>query len=130
MQSCNKNNPDTSYTERKAIHELCGYSLDLVCSFDLKGKKHSFYRGRDCIKKFWKKPRELGTKIINWEQKEMKPLTSDEVAFYNNQKECYICIKGFVIIKKKKRRLNYIEKLEIIVISLENLEGLLIAFVI
>ena len=33
QQSC-QNNPDKSYTERKAIHELCGYSLDIVCSFD------------------------------------------------------------------------------------------------
>ena len=29
-QSC-QNNPNESYTERKAIHEPCGYALDLVC---------------------------------------------------------------------------------------------------
>ena len=29
-QSC-RNNPNESYTERKAIHEPCGYALDLVC---------------------------------------------------------------------------------------------------
>ena len=51
QQSC-QNNPNESYTERKAIHEPCGYSLDLVCSFDSKENKHSFYRGRDCIKRF------------------------------------------------------------------------------
>ena len=38
--------------------------------------------------------------------------------------------KGFVIIKMKKTNLSYIEKLEIIVIIQENLEELLIAFVI
>ena len=38
--------------------------------------------------------------------------------------------KGFVMIKMKKRNLNYTKKLEIIVIIQENLEKLLIAFVI
>ena len=40
QQSC-QNNPNESYTEQKAIHEPCGYSLDLVCSFDSKQDKHS-----------------------------------------------------------------------------------------
>ena len=34
-----QNNPNESYTERKAIHELCGCSLGLVSSFDSKKKK-------------------------------------------------------------------------------------------
>ena len=34
QQSC-QNNPNESYTERKAMHEPCGYSLDLVISFSL-----------------------------------------------------------------------------------------------
>ena len=38
--------------------------------------------------------------------------------------------KSFVKIKMKKRNLNYTKKLEIIVIIQENLEELLIAFVI
>ena len=32
QQSC-QNNPNESYTERKAIHEPSGYALNLVCSF-------------------------------------------------------------------------------------------------
>ena len=35
QKSC-QNNPNKCYTKRKAIHEPCGYSLDLVCSFDFK----------------------------------------------------------------------------------------------
>ena len=46
------------------MHEPCGYALDLVCSFDSKQNKHSFYRGKDCIKKFCSDLKELGTKII------------------------------------------------------------------
>ena len=42
QQSC-QNNPNESYTERKAIHEPCGYTLNLVCSFDSKQNKRSFY---------------------------------------------------------------------------------------
>ena len=37
-RSC-QNNPNESYTERKAMHEPCGYSLDLVSSFDSKQNK-------------------------------------------------------------------------------------------
>ena len=35
QQSC-QDNLDKSYTERKAIHKPCSYSLDLVSSFDSK----------------------------------------------------------------------------------------------
>ena len=52
QQSC-QNNPNDSYTDRKAVHEDCGYSLDLVSSFDSNQDKH-FYRGKDCSKIFSK----------------------------------------------------------------------------
>ena len=68
QKSC-QNNPNESYTERKAIHEPFGYSLDLVCSFDSKEDKNSFYRGDDCIKKFCRELKELVTKLVNYEQK-------------------------------------------------------------
>ena len=69
-----QNNPNEPYMERKAIHEPCGYSLDLVCLFNSKEDKHSFYRGKDCcIKKFYCELKELWTKVINYEQKEMTP---------------------------------------------------------
>ena len=129
QQSC-QNNPNESYTERKAIHEPCGYSLDLVCSFDSKEDKHSFYKGNDCIKKFCSELKELGTKVVNYEQKEMTPLTDDENRYYEEHKYATYAEKHFVMIKNKKRDLNYTKKLEIIVILQENLEELLIAFVI
>ena len=43
-QQSHQNNPDKSYTERKAIHEPCGYSLDLVSSFDVKENKQFLQR--------------------------------------------------------------------------------------
>ena len=41
-QQSSQNNPNESYTERKVIHELCGYALSLVSSFDSKQNKQSF----------------------------------------------------------------------------------------
>ena len=129
QQSC-QNNLNESYTERKAMHEPCGYSLDLVSSFDSKQNKHNFYRGKDCIKRFCSDLKELATKIINYKEKEMIPLTDNENKFYEEQKNVTYVKKGFVMIKMKKRNLNYTKKLEIIVIIQENLEEVLIAFVI
>ena len=60
----------------------------------------------------------------------MIPLTDNENKFYEEQKNVTYVKKGFVMIKMKKRNLNYTKKLEIIVIIQENLEELLIAFVI
>ena len=112
------------------MHEPCGYSLDLVSSFYSKQNKHSFYRGRDRIEKFCKDLKELATKIINYEEKDLIPLTDSKNRFYEEQEECHICRKEFWYDKNEKRNLNYTNNLEIIVIIQENLEELLIVFVI
>ena len=52
-QSC-QNNPQESYTERKVIHEACGYSLSLVTSYDPNKNTHSYSRGKDSIKRLCK----------------------------------------------------------------------------
>ena len=107
--SC-QNNPKESYTERNAMHEPCGYSLDLVYSFDLKESKHSFYRGKSSVKRFCSELKELGTKIVNYQQKEMIPLTDNENKYYEEQKECYICQKEFCYNKKQKKRFKLYKK--------------------
>ena len=109
QQSC-QNNPDKSYTERKAIHEPCGYSSDLISSFDIKENKHSFYRGKDCIKKFCKELRELATKIINYPKKDMDPLTDKEKKYYDKSKRCYICGRRFCYDKKQKEKYKLYRK--------------------
>ena len=90
-----QNNSEKSYTERKAKHEPSGYSLSLICSFDLTKNKHYIYRGKDCIEHFCRKLTELGTEIINYEKNE-------EIKFYENQKQYHICKKGFFRNKKDK----------------------------
>ena len=98
QESC-QNNPNVYYTERKAIHKPCDYLLDLVWSFDSKEEKHSFYREKDCIKRFCIELKELGTKVINYEQKEMTPLTDDK---NKSKKNATYVKKSFVIIKNKE----------------------------
>ena len=82
------------------------------------------------MKKFCSVLKELRTEIINFEQKEMIPLTDNENKFYEEQEECHICQKEFCYDENEKTSLNYTKKLEITVIILQNLEELLIAFVI
>ena len=67
----------------------------LLCSFDKSKNKLNYYRGEDCMTKFCKDLREHATKIINYEKKDMIPLTKKEEENYNNQKVCYICKKEF-----------------------------------
>ena len=100
-QSC-QNNLDKSYTERKAIHEPCGYSLDLVSSFSVKENKHSFYRGKDCDKKFFKELKEICTRIVDYEQKEMASSTDRKKKLWR-AKKCYICQKRFYYNKNEKK---------------------------
>ena len=48
------------------------------CSFDEKENKLDYYRGKDCIEKLCKKLKKHAMKIINYEKKEMIPLTKEE----------------------------------------------------
>ena len=86
------------------MHEPCGYSLDLVRSFNSKQNKHSFYRRRDCIEKFCKDLKELATKIMNDEEKEKISLTDSENKFYEEQEVCHICQKEFCHDKNEKKK--------------------------
>ena len=64
-----QNNPEKSYTERKAIHVPSGYSLDLVTSYDSNKNKCSFHRGKDCTKKSCDDFKNLAMEVINLEKK-------------------------------------------------------------
>ena len=46
--------------------------------------------------------KELGTEIINFEEKEI-PLTNKEIKSYEKQKVCHICKEKFCNDKKKKK---------------------------
>ena len=95
------------------------------CSFDETKNKLDSYRGEYCMERFCKDLRDHAMKIINYEEKEMIPLTDKENKSYQMQKVCYICKEEFSTDNDKS-----IIKSEIIVIPLENIEELLIIFII
>ena len=47
------------------------------------------------MKNFFLDLKEHATKIINYEKKEIIPLTKEEEKIYCDQKVCYKCQKGF-----------------------------------
>ena len=105
MSTC-QNNPNKSSTTKINKHTPSGYSLFTHCSFDESKNKLNYYRGDDCMKKFCKDLREHTTKIINYENKKMIPLTTKEEIYHNKQKICYICKKEFNNNHKKQEKVR------------------------
>ena len=89
------NNPEKSATTKINKHTPSGYSLFTHCSFDTTKNKLGYYRGKNCVKNFYLDLREHATKIINYEKKEIIPLTKREEKKHKKQGICYICKKGF-----------------------------------
>ena len=81
MHSC-QNNFEKSYTEKKITLMPSGYFLFTSCSFDPTKNKLNCYRDKDCMDRFCKNLKEHATKIINYEKKEMIPLTNEENKSY------------------------------------------------
>ena len=98
-----RNDPEKSYTEKKAVHKPSGYSLVTCCSFDKSKNEQKYYRGKDCMKIFCKDLKDQAMKIINYEKKEMMPLTNEEKETHENQKICYICEKEFCTNENNKK---------------------------
>ena len=67
-QSC-QNNPEKSYTEKKARHEPSGWGMLTRCSFDKEENKLNYYRGKDCIDELCKRLKERTMKIVNYKEK-------------------------------------------------------------
>ena len=105
-----KNNPEKSYTEKKAKHKPSGYSLVTCCSFDKSKNERKYYRGKDCIKIFFKDLRDQAMKIINHEKKKEIILTNEEKESYENQKNCHICGKEFCTDKNNKKEFKLKQK--------------------
>ena len=100
ISTCYNNLEESSTTEINK-HTPSGYSLFIYCSFDKTKNKLDYYRGEDCMKKFCKDLREHAAKIINYEKKDMIPLTKKEQKHHNKQNVCYICKKEFNTDDKK-----------------------------
>ena len=96
------NNPEKSYTEKKARHKPSGYSLVTYCSFDKTKTAWNCYRGKDCMEIFCKDLKNQAMKIINYEKMKEIILTNEEKEPYENQKNCHICGKEFCTDKNSK----------------------------
>ena len=59
-------------------------------------KKHTLYRGKDCIKKFCESLKEHATRIIGFKKKKMLPLMNKELKAHNDARICYIWGKSFI----------------------------------
>ena len=109
MNTC-QNNPEKSYTEKKATHRPSGYSLVACFSFDKSLNEQKFYREKDCMKIYWKDLKDQAIKIINYEKEDMTPLTNEEKESYENQKICHICKKEFNNDNKVRDNCHYTGK--------------------
>ena len=103
MNTCNNNN-NKSCATAKALHKPSGYSLLTSCSFDKSENKQTYYRGRDCMKRFCDYLKEHVTRITNYAMKPMDLLTEEEKESYKNQELCHICEKEFCTDNNKEMR--------------------------
>ena len=62
------------------------------------------------MERFCKDFRKHAVKIINYEEKEMIPLTSEESKSYKKRKVCHICQKGFSTDKNDKNTFKLYHK--------------------
>ena len=60
---------------KKVKHELSGLAMFTKYSFHEKENKLAYCRKKNCIEKLCKKLKKCAMKILNYEKKEMIPLT-------------------------------------------------------
>ena len=95
MNTCH-NNSKNSWTTKINTHTHSGYPLFTNYSCDAtKKNKLDCYKGKDCMKNFCIDLRKHATKLINYDRKEMIPLTNEERKLYHKQKICYIFKERF-----------------------------------
>ena len=70
------------------------YYLHIVHSIVAKAI-NNFQGGADCMKKFCADLKKHATESINYEKKEMLPLTDGKIESYNKKKFCHICKNKF-----------------------------------
>ena len=92
------------------MHRPSDNSLITFCSFDKSKNEQKYYRGEDCVKVFCENLEDQAMKIINYEKKEMIPLTDEEKESYENQEICHICEKEFCTDENNKKEFKKMQK--------------------
>ena len=62
------NNPAKSSTTKIGEHIPCGYSMSKIWAFDQIENRHTLYRGKDCMKKFFTSSREHAKNTTDFEK--------------------------------------------------------------
>ena len=101
LQIIQKNSSTTKISE----HISCRYSVSTIWAFDYTENKYNLYRRKDCTKKFSESLREIAKNVIEFEKKQMLPLTQEELKSHQDARNCYIC--GKRILKKLFESINY-----------------------
>ena len=91
-----ENNPEKSSTTKIGEHISCWYSMSKIYQFEHIANKHTLYRWKDCVKKFWNSLQELAKDITGFEKKKMLSLTKKEL--------CYTKIQNNVIFVEKESK--------------------------
>ena len=104
MNTCH-NNPEKSSTTKINKHTP-SYSLFTHCSFDTTKNKLDYYRDKNCMKNVTLCLREHATKIINYEKKEMIPLTKKKGKCIMSKKFTIYVKKDLVLMARKKSTLK------------------------
>ena len=84
---------------------LYGYSMSTIWASDNIENKHTLYRRENFMKKFCNFLREHATNILNFEKKEILPLTKEKLKLHQNEISCYICRRR--ILQKFAKNKNY-----------------------
>ena len=77
-----QNHPENSATIKIREHIPCGYSISTIWVFDHIDDKHNFYHEKDCMKKSGTCLREHVKNVVDYEKKEMLPLTKEKLKSY------------------------------------------------
>ena len=91
-----KTDAENSYTEKKTIHEVCGYSFTVVSPY-YPGRTFSYRAtegGVNAAEHFLKAINRESDKIIQWfkrNEREMYPLTEEEEKAHQQASHCHIC---------------------------------------
>ena len=101
------NDPEQTSTTRVSKHEPCGFLIVAKLPLINIREKNTCYGGEFCMENYCKKMRELVMKIVNYEMKEMIPLTEDENDYHDKQSKCFICNKRFCYDNDSKDCKNY-----------------------
>ena len=97
------NNLEKYSTTEIGVHIPPGYAMLKIWRFDHIENKHTFYCGKDCMKKFCTSLKEHTKNIIDFEK--IVRLTKEESKSHQDSKVCYIC--GKRILKKFANDKNY-----------------------